>query len=278
MKIMILGASGMAGEMLYRYMRINTDHKIIPVCRTQHYGSNFVCDVKKDLEALVTFIKNEQPQVIINCIGVLIKESEADIGNAFFINGNLPRILASVCDEVKAKFIHISTDCVFKGDKGPYNEEDEPTEGNIYGKSKAWGEIVFAPHLTLRTSIIGPDKDVNGSGLFNWLMKQGGEINGYKQVMWNGITTLELAKQITNIIDKHFTLSGLYHLTTDYPVSKYDLLFLTKLIYKLTGIHINENYSVKSNKCLVNNRKGEYNPNIPPIPKQLADMYEFKYF
>ena len=276
MKIFVLGASGMAGEMITNYLSKNTKHEIFPICRTPFYCDNLIFDAMKqtDMEILEYLISEHKPDVIINCIGILVKESQMDPVKAFHINTNLPRKLAEICTEVGCKLIHISTDCVFDGKNGPYSETDTPTESNMYGTSKAYGEITTPPHLTLRTSIIGPDSDPDGTGLFNWFIKQTGTIKGYSEVQWNGITTLELAKQIEKILKHKFELSGLYHLTTDYPISKFNLLYCIKFVYELK-MKIEEDASVVSNKCLINNRKAEYHASIPPIPQQIKDLYEY---
>lgn len=276
MKIFILGASGMAGEMITNYLSKHTEHKIFPICRTPFYCNNIVFDAMKpeDMNLLEYWIEVEKPDVLINCIGILVQESQMNPVKAFTINTNLPRKLAEICTEGNVKLIHISTDCIFDGKKGPYSEIDTPTETNMYGTSKAYGEITTPPHLTLRTSIIGPDSDPEGTGLFNWLIKQTGTIKGYSNVKWNGITTLELARQISVILKNNIELSGLYHLTTDYPISKFNLLYCIKFMYELK-MQIEEDTSVVSNKCLINNRKAEYNATIPPIPQQIKELYDY---
>ena len=119
--------------------------------------------------------------------------------------------------------IHVSTDCVFSGKKGAYSEDDMRDADDIYGMSKALGEIFDAPHCTLRTSIIGPElKD--GTGLFHWFMKQTKEVRGFTKAFWGGVTTLELAKSINKAIQNN--LEGLYHVTNGKKISKYDLLYL----------------------------------------------------
>lgn len=277
MKIIILGASGMAGEMITKWFKNNTTHEILPVCRTNYYGNNFIANIldKQDMTRLVVYIKEQKPDIVINCIGLLISESEKNLSDAMFVNGAFPKAMASLCTEIKSKFIHISTDCVFDGLDGPYNEYDEPNEANNYGSTKAMGEVKYKPHLTLRTSIIGPDSDTNGTGLFNWLLYQYGIINGFTGVMWNGITTLELAKQINKIITECPTLSGLYHLTTDYPITKFNLLMVIKMVFKKSNLLIVEDATKVCNKCLINNRKAEYQPDIPPIPQQITQLHDY---
>ena len=277
MKIMILGGSGMAGSMIYNYLTKYTSHSIVATYREAGKGIQLDVMNSHHVHHLISFINVYKPDIIINCIGVLIKESNDNPELASRINWAFPHVMASACDAVHARLIHISTDCIFDGKEGPYNEDSEYTETNTYGTTKALGEVKRSPHLTLRTSIIGPDSDINGTGLMNWVLKQKEVINGYASVMWNGITTLELAKQIERIIARLDRLSGLYHLTTDTPISKYELLNLFQYHYDLPII-VNPTNDVIQNKCLNNNRKAEYDPHIPPLSEQIKELSKFNVY
>ncbi|MCG3055850.1 sugar nucleotide-binding protein, partial [Escherichia coli] len=136
----------------------------------------------------------------------------------------------------QGKLIHISTDCVFLGDKGNYTESDAPDGTSIYAQSKQLGEIISDKHLTVRTSIIGPELKTDGIGLFLWFMKQTGKIKGYKRALWNRVTTIELAKAIEVFIQQDVT--GLYHLATEPKISKFDLLQLMKEVFQKDDVTI----------------------------------------
>ena len=165
------------------------------------------------------------PDFIINCIGVLINGANADPENAIFLNSYMPHRLARVADDIEAKLIHISTDCVFSGDKnGPYVEQDEKDGRGIYAKTKGLGEVVNDKHLTLRTSVVGPELKSDGEELFHWFMNETGDIHGYTDAIWSGITSLELAKAVKWALDSDIT--GLYHVTNNAPISKFELLSL----------------------------------------------------
>ena len=143
----------------------------------------------------------------------------------------MPHRLAALADEINAKLIHISTDCVFSGNKGTaYIETDYKDGSSIYSKTKGLGEIVSDNHLTLRTSVVGPELKNDGEELFHWFMGQSGSISGYTKAIWSGITTIELARAVECAIRKGMT--GLYHVTNNSSISKYDLI---KLFQKHTG-------------------------------------------
>jgi dTDP-4-dehydrorhamnose reductase len=204
----------------------------------------------------------------VNCIGVLNQFAEDNKPEAVLINSFLPHHLDKLSIEYKFKFIHISTDCVFSGEKGGYKETDFGDASSFYGKSKSLGEVINDRNITFRTSIIGPDIKENGIGLFNWFMKQDGKIKGFSNVIWTGVTTLELAKSI----EKSFNLniSGLYHLVNNQKINKYDLLLLFKKWMK-KEIEIIKDDSYVSDKSLVNTRT-DFDFEIPSYEKMIEDM------
>ena len=112
-------------------------------------------------------------------------------------NSLLPHHLQSISEEIGAKLIHISTDCVFSGKTGSYTESSLRDADDVYGRTKALGEIISNQHLTIRTSIVGPELKINGEGLLHWfLTSTEKELNGFSKVFWGGVTTVELAKAI----------------------------------------------------------------------------------
>lgn len=228
MKMLILGGNGMAGHMLVQYFQSFGKHHVFYTTRDRHDSQGLVLDVT-DMSAVEHIIKAVRPHMIINAVGVLNQRADDDKINAYHINGFLPHRLRYLADAISARLIHISTDCVFLGDKGGYREDDLPDGVTSYALTKALGEVQDPDHLTIRTSIIGPEIRQSGIGLFNWFMKQRGQVSGYRAVQWNGVTTLELAKAIEFFMNKD--VGGLIHLGHPNPVSKYDLLLLFKDIW-----------------------------------------------
>lgn len=223
-KVLLIGATGMLGHMVYKYFEgLGTYELFNAVYRTPLNEKSIVCNVKDQL-ALVSLFEKTQPDVVINCVGALLKESRENPSSAIYLNALFPHILKDLCNKQQAKLIHVSTDCVFSGKKGSYKEDDFRDADDVYGRSKALGEIFDEPHCTLRTSIIGPELKANGTGLFNWFMHQQGEVNGFTQAFWSGVTTLELAKAIHKAIENN--LEGLFHITNGQKISKYQMLLL----------------------------------------------------
>lgn len=233
-KILIIGARGMLGHMVHNYLDSLSKYELYnSVYRTPLNSKSIVCNVK-DQKALADLFEKTKPDIVINCVGALVKESQEQPLSAIYLNASLPHILKDLCNAYNAKLIHVSTDCVFSGKKGAYSEDDFRDADDVYGRSKALGEIFETPHCTLRTSIIGPElKD--GTGLLHWFMKQHDSVNGYTNAYWGGVTTLELAKAIQKVIANN--LAGIHHVTNGTKISKFDLLvLLNQLREKPTSI------------------------------------------
>lgn len=270
-KILILGATGMAGHMVYYYLKETARYEMYNlVFRSKLTEDSIVCDVR-DQNALRQVFQQVKPDVAVNCIGALIRESETNPDNAIYLNAYLPHYLKRLADEVGGKVIQISTDCVFSGIKGNYAEEDFRDADDVYGRSKALGEILNNKDVTLRTSIIGPELKVDGEGLFQWFMGQKGTVKGYTNVIWGGLTTLELAKAIEKTIE--YNLSGLFHVTNGKGISKYKLLVLFKAVFGKHDIEIVPYDNYFADKSLEKSLRFDYKVNSYEIMlKELREL------
>lgn len=267
-KILLFGATGMAGHIVYSYLRSTGKYNITNVVfRTPLNENSIVVDVT-NRDAVTEIVRKEQPEVIINCIGVLIKGSKEHPDNAILINAYFPHLLKKLADEVDAKLVHISTDCVFSGKKGYYTEEDFRDADDVYGRSKALGEVINDKDLTIRTSIIGPELKRNGEGLFHWFMNQHGQVNGFKTAIWGGVTTLELAKAIDAALLQNKT--GLLQLSNGVGISKYDLLGLFKEIWNKQDIDIMPYDGNGIDKSIAKSERFDYD--VPSYKQMLIEQ------
>lgn len=235
MRILVLGVSGMLGHQVW--LELGKSHYVWgasrgEVLRLQKFKSakrQLIDGVSaEDIELIDQLIAENEFDVIINCIGVvkqldLSKEYKSSIA----INSLFPHQLASIAQG--AKVIQISTDCVFSGKKGNYSEEDFADANDLYGRSKFLGEISYGHHLTLRTSIVGHELHTCHS-LFDWFLSAEGQIKGFSNAIYSGLTTLELAKQIKWILSDHFELGGVWQVASK-PIDKYSLLKLVSEHY-----------------------------------------------
>ena len=224
-KILVLGSAGLIGHQVYNYLKDSGNYELHNISYSNKIQDDTILLDARDEQIFIDKITSIGPQYIVNCIGILINGSDEDPENAIFLNSYMPHRLTRLADKINAKLIHISTDCVFSGDKKkPYVETDEKDGISVYAKTKGLGEVVNDKHLTLRTSVIGPELKSNGEELFHWFMNQSDDIFGFTKAIWSGVTTIELAKAVKWSIDHRIT--GLYHVTNNSSISKYDLLQL----------------------------------------------------
>ena len=260
----------MLGHMVSYYFKKKFSSDVILCSRTKTNIDSLDKILKNvseySIKTLSALIDKNRPCKIINCVG--IKNSDTNKDELEQINSKLPKILASILDKKKdgSQLVHISTNGIFSGSKGNYVETDKPDPINNYGKSKLVGEVSHSPHLTIRTSIIGPELKFN-KGLFEWFLSQKNEINGYTEVKWNGVTTLECAKFIDWVINKK--VNGLIHLFST-KISKYDLFNITKEIYG-KNIKVTPDDSIKQDLTL-NTSRTDIKYNVPKLSEMLNEL------
>jgi len=276
MKVLILGATGMAGHMIYHYLNALGTYKLYTVCFRNKLTEDSIIANVYDHEALKQILKKINPAYVINCIGILIKGSKLSAENAIYLNAYFPHLLARLMDEndAAARLIHISTDCVFSGTKGLYEDTDKKDALDIYGMTKNLGEIIDGHNLTIRTSIIGPELKQNGEGLFHWIFSQraAGEIDGYAKIIWGGVTTLELGKAIDSCMENSVT--GLYQLTNGEKISKYELLQLIIKRFELK-LALNKVDGLNVDKSILPSKDTSFNYTVPSYTDMIENLYTF---
>lgn len=271
MKVLILGGKGMAGHVMATYFMQKTQYEVFYTSRDIKDKDSLYLEVT-DYERLEEIIQEKKPDIVINCVGVLNEHASINPLLAFQVNSLLPHQLVKLIERQQGKLIHISTDCVFSGLKGDYVETDIPDGTSVYAQSKQLGEIISDKHLTIRTSIIGPELKEDGIGLFLWFMKQSGEIKGYEKVFWNGVTTLELAKATEEMIKQNVT--GLYQLGSETKISKYELLKLIQQIFGKYDVKIIPNHAIVLDRTIKSTRS-DFQYRIPPYEEMLLELRDW---
>ncbi|MES1039918.1 dTDP-4-dehydrorhamnose reductase family protein [Peribacillus simplex] len=271
MKVLVLGGQGMAGHVIKEYFTQDPKYQVTYTSKDPNDKKGLYLDVT-DVTSLEEIMDKVKPDITINCIGILNEHASDNTKLAFQVNSVFPHQLVKLTERNNGKLIHISTDCVFSGSKGDYTEDDVPDSSTIYGQSKHLGEIISEKHLTIRTSIIGPELKENGIGLFLWFMKQKGEIKGYEKVLWNGVTTLELAKALDTMIQKNIT--GLYHLGSDEKISKAALLTLIQEIFKKTDVEIIPDSFINLDRTIKNTRN-DFQYKMPTYEEMLVELRDW---
>lgn len=236
-RVLVLGATGMLGNMVYSYLKKNDSFIVSGTSRNSDDGEFIYFDAEKPTDY---FSKIDGYDYIINCIGIIkpfCKDDDPEgVKEAIKINSEFPHLLKDFFKN-KSKLIQIATDCVFSGKEGNYNEDAKHDALDVYGKTKSLGEP-FEHILNIRCSIIGPEKGGRKRSLFEWFLSkpQGSNLKGFAHHNWNGITTLRFAKLCEAIIqeDKFSTLVKINHTLHYVPkdiVNKFELLNLFKEIF-----------------------------------------------
>jgi len=268
MKLLIIGCNGMVGLAVAMYLKEqghdvegydSAETDLFPCTQ----GSLYEC------EKLQSCIENGAFDAVINCTAVINEDAENDKAHASYVNAYFPHWLEKVTAGTKTVVVHRSTDCIFSGARGQYTPEDIPDAQSFYARSKALGEIINEKDITIRTSLIGPDRNPNGSSLLSWFVNQEGSVNGFANAIWTGVTTIEFAREIELLLAEK--ASGLFQcVPEENAISKYDLLCLFEKYFP-NGRTILRVENKRVDKSLVPWMKGSA-VQIPSYEDMVAEM------
>lgn len=268
MKILVLGANGMAGHTITLYFK-ECGHDVTGFTTTAIDYCNNIVGNAIESQTFKDILLQGHYDAVINCIGLLNQTADQNPDLAVYLNSYLPHMIVKTLEKTETKLIQMSTDCVFSGKIGGYKEDSLRDGETFYDRSKALGEVEDHKNLTFRNSIIGPDMNEKGIGLFNWFMKQNGTINGYTGAIWTGVTTLTLAKAMEQGIKENLT--GIYNLVNNGSISKYDLLKQFNHFFRKDALKIKENDSFQINKSLCNTRN-DFSFQVPSYETMIKEM------
>lgn len=239
MKVLVVGASGMIGSTVMRVLSEKSDWEVFGTIRDESVkrffsasiGERLIADVDVEHpDLLVKILDQIRPDVVVNCAGLTKhKPAAEDPLVSIPINTLMPHRLSGLCKLVNARLIHISTDCIFSGEKGGYVEDDFADARDVYGKSKALGEVNEPHAITLRTSTIGHELQ-SQFGLLDWFLSQEGRCKGYNRAIFSGLPTVVFAQVVRDVVIPKKELCGLYHVAAK-PINKFDLLKLIANVY-----------------------------------------------
>lgn len=278
MRILILGGDGMLGHQLL--LSWSHRHEVLVTLRQLRDAysdfdlfddGNSVCGVDiRDAGAVETVFRDFSPDAVINAVGIVKQRPDAaDAVQSIEINALAPHRLSGICERYRARLVHLSTDCVFSGNKGLYTEDDPEDARDLYGRSKLLGELHYAHTVTLRTSIIGLELTRKKS-LIEWFLAQSGEIRGFTRAIYSGFTTMEMARIIERVLLRHPDIHGLWHVASQ-PISKYDLLCQFSEKLHRQDIHILEDDSFVCDRSLDGSRFERQTGYSPPSWEVMLD-------
>jgi dTDP-4-dehydrorhamnose reductase len=269
-KIVILGSTGMLGNTVAKYFLKSKDLKVFTSFRKNKFkwdNNSFYFDA-----IMSKFSDIPDCDYIINCIGIIKPHMTSSMENSIFINSLFPHQLAKYCNSKNIKLIHITTDCVFSGNSGTYDENSKHDCLDEYGKSKSLGETDNC--MTIRTSIIGEEIHSKVS-LVEWVKSMKSKtVNGFTNHIWNGMTTLQYAKICELIIKKELFENGIFHVYSN-KVDKRTLVSKISEAYEL-NITVNPYTAPKAiDRSLTTVEKLNSQLNVPNIEEQIRDMKKF---
>ncbi|MBM3963726.1 MAG: SDR family oxidoreductase [Planctomycetes bacterium] len=239
MKILVLGITGMLGNAMFRYLSSKPTLAVYGAVRRSAASKYFAPELADRLiagwdaenhDSTIRVFNRVRPDVVVNCVGLVKQLAEADDPlQAIPINSILPHRLAALSEAIGARLVHVSTDCVFLGTRGMYKEEDVTDAKDLYGRTKALGELTRGSAITLRTSIIGHELEGNRS-LVGWFLSQARPVKGFRRAIFSGLPTVELSRVVYEYVLPKPDLSGLFHVAAP-PIDKYSLLELVAETY-----------------------------------------------
>ena len=286
-KVLIIGGNGMIGSELLRSLKLfnkNLEVKATLRNKLNHYDIYLIYNNKDcffkinvfEIDNIKDLIKLYKPNVIINCVGVTKQKiNDFSLDKVKYINSNFPHKLYKLCNKESIRLIHLSTDCVFSGNRGEYKFNDIADAKDIYGQTKKEGEIIHDNSLTIRKSTIGYEMN-KPHGLLEWFLCQKNDVLGFKNAIFTGVSTIELSKFISHIICKHQELSGLLHLRGP-KIDKYSLLKKIKYFFNLDHINLKVDEKYICDRSLNEDRLlSKLNYSIPCWDTMIKDLYKIK--
>jgi dTDP-4-dehydrorhamnose reductase len=282
-RVLVIGASGMLGNAVLRLFSQSPGYEALGSVRSSavltllpnDLQSNLIPDIDvENIDSLIHLFAVARPDVVINCVGLVKQLADADDPlMAIPINALLPHRLARLCAVAGARFVHISTDCVFSGNQGMYTESDVADAKDLYGRSKFLGEVDYPHAITLRTSIIGHELD-GARSLVDWFLAQEGSVRGFQRAIFSGLPTVEVARVIRDHVIPRPELHGLYHLSAA-PINKFDLLTLVAGTYS-KSIDINADERLVIDRSLNSTRFRQATGFEPKSwPELISSMHDF---
>ncbi len=232
-KVLVLGTTGMLGSVVHEWLRTDKSLRVSGTARDVAQARELGASADESIQALDAE-HGETPNLtdvewVVNCVGVIkpfIRDDNRDeVARAIQVNAQFPMRLALAAEKTGTRVIQIATDCVYSGRDGCYDERAAFDATDVYGKTKSLGEVRSPNMMHLRCSIIGPE--VKGFvSLLSWFLKQerGASLNGYRNHLWNGVTTLHFAKLAGGIIKQSPTATHMQHVIPTGDITKADLL------------------------------------------------------
>ena len=278
---LVIGASGMLGFAVHRVLH-DRGMDVVGTVRGEMASKHPWCaglrlhpgvDVT-DLAAVDRALRTVRPDVIVNAAGVLSSASGIQ-GSALLVNSRFPRWLALRAGQLGIRLVHFSTDGVFAGRRGGYDETHLPDADDVYGVQKFLGEPTGPGVVVLRTSLLGRGLVPNRS-LVDWFLGCTGTVRGFRRAVFSGLPVNEIGRVLADcILGREKPLEGLFHLSAE-PIAKYDLLVLMRSAWAKVDVEVVPDDGVVLDRSLDSARLRETISYSPPTwDRLISDMRDF---
>lgn len=246
MRILVTGANGLLGQKLVELLQ--TDASVFPIATARRplaftltRGTFVQMDVANRVE-VEHVLRESKPEVIIHTAAMTqVDQCETQREECWLQNVTAVENLVRAAAAAKAHVVHVSTDFIFDGSRGPLAEDAQPSPVNYYGESKLAGEkVVMASNTTwaiLRTVLVyGVTADMGRTNIVLWVKKSLEE--GKKiQVVNDQWRTPTLAEDLAMgcYLAATKKAQGIYHVSGEEMMTPFDIATATAEFFGLNG-------------------------------------------
>jgi dTDP-4-dehydrorhamnose reductase len=246
MHLIITGSNGLLGQKIVQLMRKQPDVTVLATgrgeCRIQELPPNAKyqsCDISS-AEMTLRIFQNFMPDVVIHSAAMTnVDECELDPENCRLQNVDATRNVIRACEQVSAHLIHLSTDFIFDGASGPYDEAALPNPISIYGQSKLDAEKLVqqahCPWSIVRTILVyGVAPGLSRSNIILWVkasLEQGKEIQVVDDQFRTPTLAEDLAEGCLLIAEKKAT--GIFNISGKDFLTPYEMALHTADFFHL---------------------------------------------
>ncbi|MFB6229957.1 MAG: dTDP-4-dehydrorhamnose reductase [Salinibacter sp.] len=245
-RVLVTGANGLLGQAVVRRLVQSQEYDVLATARDDaprfdHESCGYApLDVTQPDDVAAVF-RDFTPNVVVNCAAKSdVEACDTNRNEAWAVNARAVKTLAKQCRETGARLVQVSSDFVFNGKRGPYDETARPDPVNYYGRTKLAGENAVreagrSNWAIVRTVLLyGTGQDLSRSNIVLWIVDQLSQHEPLHIVDDQHRTPTyvdDLAEGIERLI--HFEKTGIYHLSGRELVSIYELACTVAEVFDL---------------------------------------------
>src|SRR6478735_6166063 len=248
-KILITGANGLLGQKLVSLLQEKKDFSFLATGRGEsRLGDSSVSWESMDITSKTDVLKVVQeyrPDIIIHTAAMTnVDQCEQDQEGCVKQNINATQYITEAAEKVNAFLLHLSTDFIFDGTKGPLTEDEVPNPISFYGKSKLEAEKIVMKSkvrwaIARTVLVFGIVKDMSRSNIILWVKKS---LEDKKQInvvddQWRTPTLAEDLAMGCYLIAKK-EAEGVYNISGEEMLTPYDMAMATVDFFKLDPQYI----------------------------------------